>query len=138
MEREQEVVIDASVVIKWFSQEEGSDRAIALRKDHVEGRKTLISPDLLIYEVVNALRFKPRFNPTTTVRALNDLLELRLDIMVPTREVISKCSELAYKYEITSYDSYYLALGEFLGLEVVTADNRLYQKAKECRFLQLL
>lgn len=138
VERVQEVVIDASVAIKWFSQEKDSDRAVALRADHIEGRKTLVSPDLLIYEVLNALRFKPKFNSTTVARALNDLLDLRLDIMIPTREVISKCSELSYEYNITSYDSYYLALGEFLGLNVVTADNRLYEKAKSCRFLQKL
>jgi predicted nucleic acid-binding protein len=138
MERTQEVIIDASVVIKWFSQEEGSERAVQVRNDHIEGKTNLIAPDLLIYEILNALRFKKGFDAPTVAQAVNDLLDLRLDIMTPIREVTNKSSELAYKYDITSYDSYYLALGETLGIKVLTADDRLYKKAKECKFLSLL
>jgi predicted nucleic acid-binding protein len=48
MERSEEVVIDASVVVKWFSEVRGSDSAVSLRNVHIEGRKTLVASDLLI------------------------------------------------------------------------------------------
>ena len=138
MERSEETVIDASVVIKWFSEEEGSSRALAIRSDHIEGKKTLVAPDLLIYEVANALRFKPGLNQHIATNAIKDLYDMQIDIMRPSRELTNKCTDLAFMYGITAYDSYYLALGELLGLEVVTADTQLYKRAKACRFLTML
>ena len=138
MERSEKIVIDASVAIKWFSEEEGSDRALAIRNEHIEGKKVMAAPDLLVYEVANALRFKPSYAPLTTGRAMDDLFDLQLDLMVPSKDVVSRCSELAFKYGITVYDSCYLALGELLGSTVVTADNQLYNRARECGFLRSL
>lgn len=138
MERSEETVIDASVAVKWFSEEEGSDRALAVRNDHIDGRKTLVAPDLLVYEIANALRFKPGFNPRVTARALDDLFNLQVEIMAPSKELVSRGSELAFEYGITVYDSLYLSLGELLGLEVITADKELYKKAEDCGFLRML
>lgn len=138
MERSEETVIDASVAVKWFSEEEGSDRALAVRNDHIDRRKTLVAPDLLVYEIANALRFKPGFNPRVTARALDDLFNLQVEIMAPSKELVSRGSELAYEYGITVYDSLYLSLGELLGLEVITADKELYKKAEDCGFLRML
>jgi predicted nucleic acid-binding protein len=138
VERQEETVVDASVAVKWFSAEEGSDRALAVRDGHVEGRRTLVAPDLLVYEIANALRFKPGFDARATARALDDLFDLQLDLMVPSKELVSRGSELAHEYGITVYDSAYLALGELLGLEVITADKDLYRKAEGCGFLKQL
>jgi predicted nucleic acid-binding protein len=138
MERSEEVIIDASVAIKWFSEEEGSERALAMRSEHIEGKKMLVAPDLLIYEVANALKFKPGLNLHITTRAVNDLFDLQVELMLPSRELTSRCSQFAFKYGITVYDSCYLALGELLGLKVITADNYLYKRARGCGFLQLL
>ncbi|MBI2183975.1 MAG: type II toxin-antitoxin system VapC family toxin [Thaumarchaeota archaeon] len=138
MERSEETVIDASVAVKWFSEEEGSDRALAVRNEHIDGIRTLVAPDLLVYEIANALRFKPGFNPHVTARALDDLFNLQVDIMAPSKELVSRGSELAYEYGITVYDSLYLSLGELLGLEVITADKELYKKAEDCGFLRML
>jgi len=138
MERSEETVIDASVAVKWFSEEEGSDRALVVRNEHIDGRRTLVAPDLLVYEIANALRVKPGFNPRITVKALDDLFNLQMDITVQSKELVNRGSELAYEYGITVYDSLYLSLGELLGLEVLTADKELYKKAKSCGFLRML
>ena len=138
MERPKEVVIDASIAIKWFSEEERGDRALAIRNEHVEGKKTLVAPDLLVYEVANALRYKPNLSPHIIARAIEDVFDLQVDLIIPSKELVSRCSELAFKYGITVYDSCYLALGQLLGLEVITADNQFYKRAGECGFLRLL
>ncbi|MDD1745106.1 MAG: type II toxin-antitoxin system VapC family toxin [Candidatus Methanoperedens sp.] len=44
-------VLDASVVIKWFSEEEYTDRALKLRDDFFKGDIELVVPDLILYEV---------------------------------------------------------------------------------------
>ena len=44
-------VLDASVLIKWFSDEEYTDIALKLRDDFFKGNIELVVPDLLLYEV---------------------------------------------------------------------------------------
>lgn len=54
---EKKIVVDASVVAKWYLIEEYSDNAIKLRNDYVRGLVQIIVPSLLEYEVLNALRY---------------------------------------------------------------------------------
>ncbi|MEM3995420.1 MAG: type II toxin-antitoxin system VapC family toxin, partial [Thermofilum sp.] len=56
-----EAVVDASVVVKWFVEEEGSDRALEVRDRYVSGELKLIAPELLPFEVLNALYYKRLF-----------------------------------------------------------------------------
>ena len=44
----QEKVVDASVVVKWFADEEGSDRALKLRDGHIGGELSLVAPELIL------------------------------------------------------------------------------------------
>ena len=138
VERRKEIVVDASVVIKWFSDEEGGDRALKLRNDHVDGTTTLIAPDLLVYEIANALRFKPGLDSQGVAEAVDDLFDLQIDLLVPTAGVVRTAADLSKQFGITIYDSSYLSLAKLLGIEVVTADKKLHEKAKGCGFILLL
>jgi len=55
------IVIDASVVVKWFVDEEGSEGALAIRKKYAEGEAEIIAPELILFEALNALRHKGLF-----------------------------------------------------------------------------
>lgn len=50
------VVVDASVVIKWFIPENGTAEAGTILNDHLFRREDIFVPELLFYEVVKALR----------------------------------------------------------------------------------
>lgn len=54
----EEIVLDASVAVKWFTEEKNTDLALEIRDCYFEEDLTLYAPDLIIYEVENALRFK--------------------------------------------------------------------------------
>ena len=54
----QNTVIDASIIAKWFVDEEGTEESLKLRTDHIEGRILIAVPELLFLEVLNALRYK--------------------------------------------------------------------------------
>lgn len=132
MERgSQTIVVDASVVIKWFIPEADSDKAVKLRDRHIEGFLTLMAPDLLVYEVANALSYHPDLSIDEVKEDLEALLMLDLDLIQPSGEFVSSIAEDARKYAVSVYDSSYLALAEATSSSLVTADRKLYEKAKK-------
>jgi predicted nucleic acid-binding protein len=46
-------VIDASVVIKWFANEEYSKEALLLKEAYVKGLEDLSAPCILPFEILN-------------------------------------------------------------------------------------
>jgi len=50
MERGSMSVLDASVVLKRFVDEEDSSRALNLRKEFYAGKREIVVPDLLLFE----------------------------------------------------------------------------------------
>ncbi len=131
-------VLDASVVIKWFSEEEYTDRALKLREDFSKGEIELVVPDLMLYEVSNALRYNSDFDETDVAEAVGTLFDIGISIIVPNREVINSALNLAYEYKITIYDAYYVALAKEIDFILVTADRKLYLKIKDLKFVKYI
>lgn len=138
MERAEEVVLDASVAVKWFSTEEEADLAVKLRDEHIAGRLSIVSPDLLIYEVSNALRHNPNFDASNVKGAVKSLFDLELDLVPPNEEIFSRAAAHAFELGITIYDACYLALAELMGIEFVTGDEKLYRKIRKFKFVKQL
>lgn len=115
-------VIDASVVIKWVVQEEGSEAATRL----IDG-PTLSAPDLLIPECTNILWKKVRRKELTTEEAaLAASLLARANIeLVPMRALMAPALKLSLDLDHPAYDCIYLALAVERGDTFVTADTRL-------------
>jgi predicted nucleic acid-binding protein len=131
-------VLDASVVIKWFSEEEYTDRAVKLRDDFFKGDTELVVPDLLLYEVSNALRYNPNFGETDVSEAVGSLFDIGINIIVPSREVINLAINLAFDHKITIYDAFYVALAKEIDFLLITADKKLYQKIKDMSFVKYI
>jgi predicted nucleic acid-binding protein len=56
MERGSMSVLDPSVVLKWFVNEADSGQALKLREEFYAGEREIVVPDLLLFEIANALR----------------------------------------------------------------------------------
>lgn len=138
MAREEKIVIDASVVTKWYSEEEETAKAIQYKDEHVNRRIDLIAPALLLYEVANALNYKPDFTEKDVKNSISALIDLSLSIKLPTKEVMEKTVTIARKYDLSIYDSSYIALAESLNIKMVTADEKLWEKMKEHPLMLLL
>lgn len=122
--------MDASVAVKWFAEEPGSDAAERLLADYVEGVVDLYSSQLLPFEVLNALRYNPEYGLDQLRTAAKALENLEL-MLHPLRGVYAERTLAnAVNYGITVYDSSYMSLGEDLGLPVYTADRKLMSKVK--------
>jgi len=117
-------VVDASVVVKWFKNEDHTERAIALRDDWVRGRVALHSVELMPYEVLNALRYNPDQTAESLRRAAVNLCDYPFSFM-PIADIAEMTIENALRYGISVYDASYISAGEALGAPVYTADERL-------------
>lgn len=124
-------VLDASVVAKWFVVEEGDDIALSLRKQFEEKEIDIVVPDLLLYEIANALRYNPKFDEKDVKDSVDSIIDMGIRILIPFSDEIKKAVDMAFSYDITIYDAHYLALADELGIPFITADKKLYDKISE-------
>jgi predicted nucleic acid-binding protein len=59
METPKRAILDASVVLKCFVDEEYTDKAIAMPDDYEKGETTIYSVQFMPYEVINAFCYNP-------------------------------------------------------------------------------
>lgn len=131
-------VLDASVVIKWFSQEKYTEKALKIREMFLKGECEIVVPDLLLYEISNALRYNPNFKENDVKEAIDSLFSMELNIVVPISEIVKTAATLAFKHNITAYDAVYLALAKEIKFTCVTADKKLYDKVKSLKFVKFI
>lgn len=123
------LVVDSSVVLKWYVAEPGSDRAAELIGDE------LVAPDLIVAEVVNALWKKVRRGEIGTRQTQDVLPHLAEAVMLaPFRSLASRALDAALELGHPAYDGFFLTLAEELEIELITADRRLVGHCRGTRF----
>ena len=126
------LVVDASVALKWFVGEAGSDRAVAL----LDGDEPLIAPDLVVAEVCNAawksLR-RREIDEAQFAEVATDVAQA-FQRLVPLERLVRRAAALARELDHPVYDCFYLALSESEGAALVTADRRLLAACRGTRF----
>jgi len=133
------IVLDTSVAIKWYNKEEGTDKALDIQNAHVQNRLKINFPDLILYELANAIRYSPANDIEELKSILDNFNRLKFNIIIPTITMIKDAGELAFRCNITVYDTTYLTLAQHLNCEFVTADERLLKKIRDdLPFVKLL
>jgi predicted nucleic acid-binding protein len=123
------VVLDSSIVIKWFRRYEMlQEQALQLRQAYLDGHLFIRVPNLLIYEIANVLRYKPDVNETKAQQAIQSLFDMKIRIEHIGPEAIGRAIEMAYSYNVTVYDGVFVALAEQLQAGFITVDEELLQK----------
>ena len=123
------VVVDASVVSKWYLEEENSDKALEIRTLYTSGKLNLAAPVLVLYEVGNTLRKHPAITSEDATKAFSSLLEMRMDLRsFVESDSLKKTFEATRNFNITFYDGLYVSLAQFCSAIFVTADDALYNK----------
>jgi predicted nucleic acid-binding protein len=121
-------VMDASVGIKLFIEEEFSDKVQRLFAKLSEDPQAEIHvPDLFYIECANILlKYTRRFDRPLedSLADLKDLGKLALKT-TSTMELIEDALKLASKKKLTAYDACYAVLAQKLGLSLITADAPL-------------
>jgi len=127
------LVVDASVAMKWVLKEEYAEQALML----VDDRKSynFSAPDLIETETANAL-WKHVKAGEMTVEIAKNLHEIifaeNIISLHPARPLIPRALEIAdaIKHN-TVYDCLYMALAETLNCDVITADKEFIKRAEK-------
>lgn len=132
------LVLDTSVIGKWFKEEPGSNISLKIREEFFQGKHEIVIPDLVLYELSNALRYDKKFDLDLITKAIDSLIEMDLEIVLPTKEIINQAVSLAFSYNITVYDGIFISLGKLIKGTVITADEKLYKKVKDLKFVKFI
>ena len=124
-----EIVVDTSVVVKWYIPEQHHEQARALRDAYLDGAFDLVAPALMPFEAVNALKYSGYYDGERLEDASKSLLEYGINL-VPFDDAGS-IAEVADTLEITVYDAAYIALARKLNTNVYTADGNLLDDLDE-------
>lgn len=118
------LVVDSSVVFKWFCdrQESHVDDALALLEAHGSGGMTLASPAHMPSEVLNALRYTGLAEDY--LKRVPDALIGAEIVTVPLDAgLLQTALDLALAHNLTIHDALFPALAAELDCELVTADR---------------
>jgi len=122
------VVVDASIVVKWFVYEEGSDKALEIRDKYISGELKLIAPEIINFEVLNALYYKRLFSEEEIKEIAEALDAFSFELYPLKGGYAKKTVEVAFKNSITIYDSSYISLAIMKNTYMYTADEKLMEK----------
>lgn len=123
------LVVDASVAVKWFIEQDQSHEARTLAGPE----SVLIAPELVLAEIANALWKYVRVGKLSVEDA--HLMLARAPIaftrLAPLSDLIGEAFALAASIDHPVYDCCYIALARREAAPLVTADKRLAQAAQQ-------
>ena len=132
------IVLDASVALKWFHTESDTPRADAIRTALMEGTISVRVPDLILYELTNALVWKVKTDPRLAIEMLTAIEQLPWLIITPTQKILKTAATIASEYKISVYDATYVALiTDDSDRKLVTADEKLIAKLQHPQIIHL-
>ena len=127
MEKEA-LVLDASVIVKWFCEEEYTDIALGIRKRFFNGVLNVVVPELMFYEVSNAIRYNEVLSMEEKLELIDDIFSMDFDMVTSNKEILSEAMKSALDTGTAIYANVYLAVGRFKRCNLITADRAFRDK----------
>ena len=125
-------IVDASVVAKWFVEEEFSGCAAAILSD----RYLLQAPDFLFLEMDSILwnwTGRDIITPSES-HEIREMLRRYPIIRHPFIELLDSAYAIAVQMRQSIYDCLYVALAVLLNARMVTADRVLYSGMSQSEY----
>lgn len=118
-----EVVLDASVVLKWFNTagEQHVAQARQLRAGFERGDLLVVVPGLLFLELLNTGARRWKWEGPRLERWASLLTRAGFEVREPSLPAVARWAGLG----LTAYDACYLALAEERKTVVITADHQM-------------
>ena len=123
-----ELVLDSSVVLKWFKPENETDveAARALESQYAHGELLVTVPPLLFIELLNVAARRWSWTGTDLEALAEAIGDLGFRVIQPPLVRIAHWASVG----LTAYDACYVALAEERRVRLITADERILTVAK--------
>lgn len=121
------LLVDTSVLIKWFHAEGESEvtEARAIRDAHVRGDLDAHVLDLAVYEVGNVLTRALQWRAVDVAAQLDDVVAIVGPPLAMSQDWLHEAARLAETHTLSFYDASWAAAAAVLKIPLVTADRRL-------------
>lgn len=123
-------VVDASIVVKWFIEEEYTKQALKLRDEFANRNLLLIVPSLLNFEVLNALRYSGLFNKKELKELAVAIGKYGFELHNLIGNYAELTADIANALDLSVYDASYIALAELFNIVLYSADNKIIENCK--------
>jgi predicted nucleic acid-binding protein len=121
-----QVVLDASVVAKWFrAQHPHHAQAAVVRDDVARGELSVVVPSLLFLELLNVAARRWRWEPDALRRFAIDVTSLDFEVAEPGLATIAEWVAAG----LTAYDADYVALAQEHDAPLITDDELILERA---------
>ena len=123
-------IVDASIILKWVLEKEKEpdhDKATGLLHAWLRGEVGIAAPGLWIYEVANILG---RALPDGASQKMKLLLDLQIDSVDFSEQMIRQCFAWMKEHHVTFYDAAYLAAAYATDAVLLTSDEKFREKMK--------
>lgn len=129
-----QVCVDANLVLKLVLPEPDSFRAQTLWDSWASAEVEPVAPPLLVFEGTSVIRkwvHQGLMSPERGDLAFQTFLDLDIDLLY-SEGLHPRAWEMAKQFNRPqAHDSHYLALAEILGVELWTADDRLWEAVRD-------
>ncbi len=136
------IVIDASVALKWYLDDENlGTKAINILNHYISNEIDLLAPSLIEYEVMNGLMIaqkRGRIDKKSLQSGIEGFFNLEITLFNASH-FHAKALDILSFFDISSYETSYLALAENEKAPFMTADKVLYNKVqKKLKYIKWL
>lgn len=122
------VILDTSVVIKWYTEEEDTKEAVSLLTKYKTGNLNIIIPSILSLELANALFFGLGYRQQKLDEALAVFFKLNIPALPLSDQLIRNACRYMEKFSLAVYDAIFLYLAEENKIPLISADKKHHQK----------
>ena len=135
-----EIVLDASIAVKWFSAKSENNVGIALE---IQRRKMLdelevIVPDLFFLEIINIFLTGSKFSIADIFAIEESLHKMNLKVIYPDHSILNSVIKIANICDLTIYDSFYIAVAKSCVVPLFTEDKKILESRNKFKFIKSL
>jgi predicted nucleic acid-binding protein len=133
------IVLDASVALKWFVDEEPLTEEARVVLHQIEGDPhPYLVPEVFMNEMLAVLSRLPGASASQVQEALGLIEALGLGRVGNGHDLLTTAADFAFRWKISGYDATYLALASLTGGVWLTADTKAVKRVAQKSLWRLL
>ena len=132
-----EIVLDASVAVKWFNieSEDNVEIALEVQRQKILNKLEIIVPELFFLEIINAFLTKSRFSVEDIIIIEEALHKMDLKVVYLDHSLLNSVIKIAHTCNLTIYDSLYIGLARLCETKLLTEDKKILKNKNKFKFI---